>query len=504
MPKCKQVAGKKIAKIKRQSSATPKLFSATHESTSTTRSYLETDLNLEGARADQFESDIPGYYYDKEKKNYFKILPNTMSSISSFVTKETVRKQEAEKQRLSDVQRLAGRGHRGSSSMHTLVLKEKSNNHLVNVLKSVQCGQFTCENLSTYVIRQMCYNLQPVVEWTNYCPSQPSLNLDEIQKLELSSKKDKLVSVTSVKSCIAQCIQLMNVKEEMCRSYGGDKKRTLVSVKPSDVVVGPIYKKISSLCWAQLPSLPGQHTILYTTVCPIGYMPSIIYLCNLDAATSESMTVFELNLGFKIVWSTAWNRHQSRFSVGSERKCHLIDVATRRRWTYNTYNSDPLAQMFSPTNCNVMYNGTRAGLILTHDVRSQGRPQAEMRQQHGVGCLRQLRDDNYILASDFSATICTWDQRMRKIVIKYKGLVNSHYQLPFHIDETETVICSTGSDSYTKIWDCRSGEMLQSLPPPYPVSIDSFPITMYSQQWGNIPGNTGLIMAMNNKFKIYS
>ncbi|XP_059154866.1 DDB1- and CUL4-associated factor 4-like protein 2 isoform X2 [Physella acuta] len=453
---------------------------------------------------DETESDLPGYYYDREKKSYFKILPNTMSSVGSFVTKETIKKQVAEKQRLSDIDSL---GKLPKTQVAPLMPRPKTNRtkHLLDVLRNVQCGQFTCRNLSTYIIQRACCNIEPNSEWENHCPQQPSLRLEEIQKVEVSPERDKMVCVSTLKSSIAQCIQLMTVTQKTQLSRK-DRKQTVIEMKPPDLPLGPIYKKVSSLCWAKLPNLPGKNTILYTTVCPIGYMPSLVYLGNLDAENNDSMTVFELNLGFKIVWSSAWDSHQSRFSVGSERKCHLIDVSTRRRWTYKTYNSDPLAQLFSPNNPNILYNGTRAGLILSHDVRCHGSggPQAEMRQNEGIGCLRHQKDENYIMASDFSGTICTWDQRMHKVVMRYKGLINSHYQLPFYLDESETLLCSTGSDSYSKLWSVGSGELLRSIPPPYSTTPGHFPIAIYSQHWGNIAANSGLIIAMRNYFQVYS
>ncbi|KAH9519523.1 hypothetical protein Btru_002923 [Bulinus truncatus] len=452
---------------------------------------------LESVEADHVESDIPGYYYDKEKKNYFKILPNTLSSVSSFVTKETIKKQEAEKKRLSDLEK------ESTVLPESFKPKKKEHFNLLSVLRSVQCGQYTCKNLMTYTIRQMCCQLRPDEEWPNFCASQPHLVLDEIQKVEVTPSREKLICVSSVKSCLGQCIQLMKITEE--RSINRkEKKLSYITVRPPEVALGPVYKKISSLCLAPMQELPDATSVMYTTVCPVGYMPSMVNLCNLDAPTTDSMLVFELNLGFKTVWSAAWDSHRRRFSIGSERKCHVIDVATRRSWTYNTHNSDPLAQIFSSDACNLLYSGTRSGLILAHDVRCQSRAQREMKQHFGVGCLKLLRNDNYILGSDFSGTICMWDLRQQKVVVKYKGLINSHYQLPFHLDETETLLTSSGSDSYSKIWDIKSGELLKSLPPPYPVSIDSFPVSIYSQHWGKVPGNAGVIVATKDKFITYT
>uniref|UniRef100_A0A0B7BKV2 Uncharacterized protein n=1 Tax=Arion vulgaris TaxID=1028688 RepID=A0A0B7BKV2_9EUPU len=133
-----------------------------------------------------------------------------------------------------------------------------------------------------------------------------------------------------------------------------------------------------------------------------------------------------------------------------------------------------------------------------------GRCTMMMTQTPGVGCLRFQKNENYLMASDFSGTICTWDQRMRKKVMEYKGLMNSHWQLPFHLDETESMLTSTGSNSYTQIWDVRNGEIQRTIPPLYPVSCDNFPVSFYSTRWGNKDGNTALLVAMRNRFRFYT
>ncbi|RUS87099.1 hypothetical protein EGW08_005175 [Elysia chlorotica] len=456
---------------------------------------------------DKSESDIPGFYYDKEKRAYFKILPNTMSAVSSFVTKESIKEKENEIRRLSDVTRfLQGQ----SAVLRSALFKPSESAGLAEVLRKFQCGQVTCENFRSYWNRHQCTTLQPDVEITSSGFSQDSPKVDSIQKMLATKTHDHLVCVWSLKSSIAQCIQLLSVSGKLKRyskpKLGRTETTDISKVIQTVVMTQPISRKISSLCWAKFPNCVSGPTILYAATCPIGYSPTIVHANNFDSATNSIISIYELNLGFSTVWSCAWHNHDAKFSIGTERKCLLIDVATRRTWTYHTHNSDPLSQAFSLVNPHKMFNGTRGGSIVVHDIRCPGkvRSQQEMRQKHGISCLKLLEDENYIMANDFSGGIMTWDQRMSRIVRKYEGLVNSHYQLPFHLDEQELVVCGAGSDSYSKLWDVRSGSLLQNIPPPYPASPDSLPIAMYAQAWGNSPGNTGLVMAIKNGFKIYS
>ena len=55
----------------------------------------------------------------------------------------------------------------------------------------------------------------------------------------------------------------------------------------------------------------------------------------------------EFNLGEKAVWSSCWNPHHVKFSVGSEKSSLLIDVHSRKLWQFETGHSDVLSQAFS-------------------------------------------------------------------------------------------------------------------------------------------------------------
>lgn len=458
---------------------------------------------------DDCGSDIPGFYYDKEKRTYFKILPNTMSGVSSFLTKETIKNKEKEEQRQADIkQYLKGQSTLLQKALFTPSKRTRHSVSLTQVLSKFQCGQVTCENFRSLMNRHRCSTVQPYVEVFQSQSHQNSPNLDSIQKMLHTETRNHLVCVWSLKSMIAQCIQLLSVSDNF-KSFKPNNADAETAEPPkavkSLIITQPLFKKISSLCLAKLPHSAASCTVLYTATCPIGYSPTIVYVSSFDIAANTSTNVYELNLGFNTVWSCAWHQFDAKFSVGAERKCHLVDMATRRTWTYHTHNSDPLSQTFSVKNPHKMYSGTRGGSIIMHDIRcpGKGRPQRELRQKPGISCLRLLSDENYIMANDFSGTIANWDERMNRVVRKYKGLVNSHYQLPFHLDEMESVVCGAGSDSYSKMWDVRTGAVLQSIPPPCPASQDVFPIPVYAQGWGNSPGNSGLIMGIKNLFKVF-
>ena len=110
-----------------------------------------------------------------------------------------------------------------------------------------------------------------------------------------TATRDHLVCVWSLKSSIAQCIQFLSVCDDFKSSK--PKQGKIEAAQTSEVIKSvvntePIFKKITSLCWAKFPNNGGTHTILYTATCPIGYSPTIVYACNFDVATNATVSCF--------------------------------------------------------------------------------------------------------------------------------------------------------------------------------------------------------------------
>ena len=99
------------------------------------------------------ESDIPGFYYDEVTKNYYKILPDQMSSVPSFITNEKIKKQEVEKQRQKDVKAL--------QAVHCPSLFPDTCNKLPmpTLIHRLQCGFVSRNNLHNFSLRRQCRSL---------------------------------------------------------------------------------------------------------------------------------------------------------------------------------------------------------------------------------------------------------------------------------------------------------------------------------------------------------
>lgn len=103
--------------------------------------------------------------------------------------------------------------------------------------------------------------------------------------MEVSKNRKKIACVTSLKDTYSQIIQLLGVDEHQQSFPEGH--RSVLRVTVPSLAVGPIHKRIKTMCWAPMKGRPGQATVLYTTVCPIGFSASIAYLSNLEPESGE-------------------------------------------------------------------------------------------------------------------------------------------------------------------------------------------------------------------------
>ncbi|XP_041353524.1 DDB1- and CUL4-associated factor 4-like [Gigantopelta aegis] len=456
--------------------------------------------NSDSTQEDDLVLKIPGFYYDKKKNRYFKILPS--SNNVNVVTNETISFQEAESKRLKDLSNLESTSSRTDSSEHKCHKHSPPSENITTLIYRHHQGDVSKSLLEhSYHQKQVSW-MKPAGTVKIFQDPDIYSNIEHMLQIDASRNSEKILGLWSVANSAIQRVQLLNLTEKP----RVDTQHPLsVDINTTGATVLQSWNKITSLCWAPFSSDVDKKFVLYTTMCYTGYNFSLAFIRNLDPSSSEQVQVFDYNLGNHTTWTAAWNYHAMQFTVGAEKTCLLIDVETRRLWEFNTNKSDALAQVFAPVNGLQLYNGTRKGQILCHDLRSLStRPVACMTHKTSIACLRMLQNGHQLFVSDFSGRLCLWDIRMRRVVLEYPSLHNEYLRLPFKIDPSESFIYGVGQNCYTNFWCLKSGKQLLSLPPPCPASIDMIPAVHYSNHWANRPGNSGLIMGIKDSLYLYS
>ncbi|ESO94176.1 hypothetical protein LOTGIDRAFT_232438 [Lottia gigantea] len=429
---------------------------------------------------------IPGFYYDPDKKRYFKIMDN--ANITSAVTRETIAKEKSEKKRLEALQTLS------------TTQKCESLSDLTNLLFNSRQGDISHLNFRRTMLLNHARNLrliksQPFFE----NPVHGHEKVEHMIKMISSPSHDKLLCLWSMKETIMQRLQLVQLSR---KKRDSENQRLSLNVQPRGTTVLQSWSKITNVCWAPFPNYPERRNILYTTNCH-STGQALAFIRNLDATSPRDVAFFDFSIGNQATWTCAWNYNTEKFSVGAEKTCLLIDVETRRLWELNTLNSDPLAQTFS--SCHLLYSGTKKGQIVTHDLRSKSvRPIKCISHKSSISHLLLSTDDKYLYASDYSGKIKVWDMRKNSVVMQYDGLHNEYKRIPFYIDESNTLLYGAGQDGYSRIWCLKTGQLLLNLPPPCSTSWDTIPSLQFSGCWAKEQGNSGLLMGLGDKLYLYS
>ena len=312
-----------------------------------------------------FCTEIPGYYYDPQKKKYFKILPGEQSGSSSMITREIIKLKKTEEARQDSLREFALKiiqkdpAYTGSSAAHQPRCHYSSN--VIDHVHCVQNGVLRTREkgiVQHQLINHQLRNLQAVCKKKIYGRDSglpPYKKLEHMtQMMEAPGEDARILCLWSLEDLIVQRIQLLQV--DRLALTGSSPEGASLSLTPVGATLLQSFSKVTHMCWA--PSSPGQTTnvnILYTTTCFIGNNPSLALLRTLEGAPegeegggrAEGSTYAEFHLGHTTTWTCAWSAHKNKFSIGSKENALVIDVPTRRLWELFTKKSDVFSQVFS-------------------------------------------------------------------------------------------------------------------------------------------------------------
>ncbi|KAM9646065.1 DDB1- and CUL4-associated factor 4 isoform 2-T2 [Trichechus inunguis] len=430
--------------------------------------------------------DLPGYYFDPEKKRYFRLLPGHNNC--NPLTKESIQQKETEKKRLQLVEedkqkkKVARMGFNASS-----LLRKRQ----LGFLNDISYSRLAHE------LRVSCMQKGKV----HIQSSDPSaLASDQFNLILANTNRDRLFAVIDVKV--------------------GGSKYSIINLShlwiPSPTVrmYENLYftnRKVNSVCWASLNHL-DSHILL----CRMGIaktpgcatlLPASLFAHSHPAVEDRPGMLCSFQI--PSAWSCAWSLNTQAnncFSTGLSRQVLLTNVVTGHQQLFGT-SSDVLAQQFAVL-APLLFNGCRSGEIFAIDLRSQsqGKGWKAMRLSHdsAVTSVQILQEEQCLMASDMAGKIKLWDLRTTKCLRQFEGHVNEYAYLPLHVHEEEGIVMAVGQDCYTRIWSLHDAHLLRTIPSPYPASKEDIPSVAFSSQLGGFRGGPGLLMAVRKDLYYFS
>ncbi|XP_064148772.1 DDB1- and CUL4-associated factor 4 isoform X3 [Loxodonta africana] len=422
--------------------------------------------------------DLPGYYFDPEKKRYFRLLPGHNNC--NPLTKESIQEKEAEKKRLQLVEedkqkkKVARVGFNASSLLRKRqlgFLNDVSYSRLAHELR-VSCMQKTKVHIQS---------------------SDPSaLASDQFNLILANNNRDRLFTVIDVKVGGSK-YSIINLNRLRIPSLTVRMYENLYFTN----------RKVNCVCWASLNHL-DSHILL----CRMGIAKTPGCATLLPASLfAHSHPVVRDRPGmlcsFQIpsAWSCAWSLNiqaNNCFSAGLSQQVLLTNVVTGHQQLFST-SSDVLTQQFAIL-APLLFNGCRSGEIFAIDLRShsQGKSWKAMCLSHdsAVTSVQILQEEQCLMASDMAGKIKLWDLRTSKCLRQFEGHVNEYAYLPLHVHEEEGIVIAVGQDCHTRIWSLRDAHLLRTIPSPYPASKENIPSVAFSSRLGGFRGGPGLLMAV--------
>ncbi|KAH6756886.1 hypothetical protein C2S53_006688, partial [Perilla frutescens var. hirtella] len=197
-----------------------------------------------------------------------------------------------------------------------------------------------------------------------------------------------------------------------------------------------------------------------------------VYLLDLSKPLNFGANVpvqgfYELASFEQTLWAADCDPEGRCAVIGTNRGVMLLNMETRTSsWVFRC-KSDVLSLQLEQSG-KVIFCGLRNGAIMTVDTREKQIKRRADRSlatsmPSSVCCLTSLDLwDQYFLASSMDGSIKLYDHRLiqKGPVQSYEGNVNSHTRIELGVDPSEKVVMSGGEDSYIRLWDIKSGELL--------------------------------------------
>ena len=298
---------------------------------------------------------MPGFYYDPEKKKYFKIVPGHCNGQANAVTPEVIKLKQAEEQRQKCLSQMVTSNKTDKKAQNSIQRKHGRTIFQSVLLRSTGSvsSQIFKRETKLASFRSLCLHGKSPVHGSR-TPRYSHYKETHMQHMAVNSTGDYFVCMWKVGNA-DQIIQPLKVTN-MRYAHKMTKKDGYMRMVNFDVnLVGSTvqhqFRRVGNLCWAEKTSVAADTAIdyaLYTTTYEgtRNRMPSTVTLKNLlpnDVSQHNQGTMF--NIGNCIAWTCAWSQQEQRIAVGTEDGALILDM-THNRWDLNTKRSDGFTQCF--------------------------------------------------------------------------------------------------------------------------------------------------------------
>jgi len=293
---------------------------------------------------------IPGFYFDPDKKRYFRIVSGHDNVMAGAVTAEVVAAKNECKHSLV------------LTVLDTVKKQRVDTSHsFVSIFQNMQIGQAAVCNVRSRILTDIVQNLA----WHNTVSAVPVVDFEDLYSITDSFMKqmfcttdeNQLICLWSLQTNLPSLNDSALQRFEITDTAKSSSDCTTLQY----VTVGSQhntmpFKGIMSACVAPTDMLPDCHVepVLYAAALESQPLrcDAIVILDPLDSTSPDESrsadTVCSFYVGTKWVWSCAWSSGlDNKFAVGTEKLAFLFDANTGKRFALDTRSSDVLSLAFT-------------------------------------------------------------------------------------------------------------------------------------------------------------
>ena len=414
--------------------------------------------------------DLPGFYYDPEKKKYFAITPGTSGSV--FLTQSDARLRSAQWKQRQATQRFVHLSHR--IGMQEISLKSQS-------------GLTIREDFARARLQSLTEKFTTRMEVCDYQGNEAETSRCNYMFVEEGT--DALYGVWTEDgagtSILAHLSLSMLIRQASSRDFTGSRP-----IVPQVLNCFPPASRITDV------HSFSNHDMNFVICLSVHSGQQNEMLTSLSIMTSsrergrwqppprsshdmETRMNFEFPGVFQSCAAAA-----NRFAIGGDKHVKIFTSSSGRQNTifqgfmnYASQNASSrvTAVRFAAAHGrnDVVLAATNKGHVHTFDLRSPSQCSKTRAARCTINHLRQYDEHKWLLSGHENMLLMLDERCMRAPYHDFEGHVNSCHKLAVCLNESLRTVSMTGEDGITRFWSVDSGKHVAAVPLPASVRLEA-------------------------------
>ncbi|RWS04641.1 DDB1- and CUL4-associated factor 4-like protein [Dinothrombium tinctorium] len=398
------------------------------------------------------EMEIEGFYFDAEKKRYFRIIPG--NNRHNPLTERAIRVKKA---------RIENRSVRVTSGNSSLFVPRVFSSQQIDLMNDY--NGFTFQECVLHS-RLASMRKRKSLSLNLYNYRGDPLKNGQCEYMIGKPEHDLLIATwKNDDGYILERISVSKTLEDQIPPVPHADRHIVNAFPPGNKVADFEVGSDPSTDYDVIMCL-ANHLKPDSTFCSLG-----IYFESRDANRRLFIADHNLNFEFHEIFYSCSGILPHTFAIGGENVIRLFKPFTNSTSrNFEDHTSFKLKGIVSSlkfdSSGKSFFAGLNKGRIHRFDVNTKKEAQKIDMKTRSVVFIHPLQNERQLIASCHENNLLLVDLRMpSQYVLSYREHINDCKKIPVSVDESVDVLCCQGQDSITRMWSIKSGKLLHSFAP---------------------------------------